>query len=1674
MTKAMTMTIKRAVSTVVAELNPLTSSTLVKEVMGEEQITLAWEQASFTELLIGDYIEHEGSRWTMNTLPTVKKTGTHSFRYDAVFQSTKYDVAKAVYMLFDNTPTPPKGEFSMTGNATMFMELLVANLNRLSGTSLWSLGQVVEGTEYITLTFSNEDCLSVLGRLADEFNTEYHVTNRIIHLKRFSTDRKITLKYGSSLYDIERVSVDSSGLVTRLYPYGSTRNLPGNYRGGSMPLCLPDDMGQYLESLNASNFGIVERSKSFDEIYPRLSSGGAGVVTDVGDALTFKDSALDFDVNDCLMDGTEAKVHFITGQCAGYDFEIQRYNHATKTFTLIPNQQENDFTLPTGDIRPAVGDKYVLLDIVMPDSYRLNAEQELADKASEWLEQNDTPKVSYRATFSAIYARQNLQNVECGDTVRIEDADMGIAEDIRIVKLTKGIADYWTVQFDLSDTVTKTTLQHIIGDIATVQNDVVVSNQMINENARRSYLNNKELREMVFDTDGYFDPENIKPLSIETSMLSVGARAQAFQLSILLQPNYAGNAQVLQWSAGLLAHFTMDDESVMEWALPAGSITITGSNQTIGLYIYAKCSRTASSGTLFLDAAQRKFDADPDYWYFLVGVLHSPVDGVRGISLTYGQTTINGRFIKTGRVQSADGNTFFDLDSGTIQGNIRFQSGQTVEAGIQEAVDGIEIGGRNLLLGTSDEWVNGSWSNWNLIPYAKVDVVGGKYYTAAVELKDVVTSDGVNVGLQIHWYDADNQLTQSANGAESVANGSSGRARITAKAPSVAVEGRFVIRKYASGGTTTLKYRRSKLESGKNPTDWTPAPEDVQADIEAAQGSVDDVSAAVDDLETYVDGAFLDGVIDSAEAIAIGQLILTVQAEADAIEATYNKLYTNPFLSGTPKTNLLNAKITFVGSVTDLIDAIDTAIADGQITAAEHTNMNAKFALYNSALASFSTAIEAANQAIQQALDQNAQGYVDNIEIGGRNLLLGTSDEWKNGSWSNWNLIPYARVDVVGGKYYTGAVELKDVVTSDGVNVGLKIFWYDADNVRKESANGAESVANGASGMARITAKAPDDAVKAEFVIRKFASGGSTTLKYRRAKMESGSKPTDWTPAPEDVQADIDDLASDIADIADDGKFTPNEKHQVRREWPNLLWNYLSWGEQGEALGIVTELAAMEAAFLALAKYLNNNVTWTSGIPLWISDAQLSVTTTVVPATFRAKFADYYESLNALIAKIGEVNEANTAALGYLAEAIANDTTIQGGLISTSLIKVGAKQFGEGGGLSWIEKAGINGTGEGDDTPRIYAGGTLAKAVQRVAGILTNSAKFVVTQGGKIFGMDVELYGSMSTAPPGGKRILLDHDSSSMNIYDESGDMKATVSSDAIIALSKLLAPNSNSVDASQSISLMQTNGSDTDTKLSAPLILPATSDNYTITTPPVVCVCYGIQDTTPPGHTGAVGASASVSAFLVKADNSEVPLGSVGIFAFVAGESSTENLTIPSKSFGPLPSGTYKMKLTASVSASNVWATASASIRIVAPDNTLSGVSDVEVSRIYRNGIFLIQDTNNYMYMNPMGVVEKSEKAPDRPGVLLAGNVASGGGGSNFWGPKKHSSKLPIKTAAGTYTVYHSAGHTGYTVQVTLGTKQSTAVVSSKTDSSFKVTTYNSEGTAADTAFEFAMFGEN
>lgn len=735
--------IKRGLSNV-SNVNPLSSSNMSKAVMGDEQITLVWEAPAFVPYFIGDYIFVDGSYWTMNQLPTVKKLSSKLWQYNAIFQSTKYELLKAMYLLFDNTETLPSGEFSLTGTADTFINLLIDNMNRLSGAGTWIAGQIIQNTEYKTLTFSNEDCLTVLTRLAEEFNTEYHVNGTVIHLIKTSTERAITLQYGSTLYDIERSSVNSSDIVTRLYPFGSTKNLAVNYRGGNSPLRIPALSGNYIES-NVNLYGVIEKSKTFEDVYPRLSSGGAGSVTSVGDIFTFSDSNLDFNINECMIDGVPPKIHFNTGQCAGYDFEIKSYNNTTKTFVIVSNTQENNLTLPTADIKPDVADKYVILDIAMPSAYLTAAEAELLIRAQEFIVQNSTPKVEYKTTFSAIYAKQNLQNVECGDTVTILDDDMGINESIRIIKIQKGLTDYWTIQFDLANAVSTTRIERIEGNVSTLENKVILSNKQINKNNLRSYQQSKELQEMVFDPDGYFDSSNIKPQSIETTMLSVNAKSQSFQLNTLLQPNYQANHQVLHWSAGVLTHFTILDDQIKEWSISEGSITLTGTNETAALYIYARCQRANTIADIYLDTVARKFDEGATYYYFLIGILHSPIDSVRGISLSYGMTTINGQFIKTGVISSVDGTSWFNLNTGEFKGTFKFLSGDNIEdviAGVEAIASSADYL-RAALTGSTD--INGGLLATNVLLMKALSglVTGGMSGLTTIP----GTSDPDNVGL---------------------------------------------------------------------------------------------------------------------------------------------------------------------------------------------------------------------------------------------------------------------------------------------------------------------------------------------------------------------------------------------------------------------------------------------------------------------------------------------------------------------------------------------------------------------------------------------------------------------------------------------------------------------------------------------------------------------------------------------------------------------------------------------------------------------------------------------------------------------------------------------------------------------------------------------------------------
>lgn len=78
----------------------------------------------------------------------------------------------------------------------------------------------------------------------------------------------------------------------------------------------------------------------------------------------------------------------------------------------------------------------------------------------------------------------------------------------------------------------------------------------------------------------------------------------------------------------------------------------------------------------------------------------------------------------------------------------------------------------------------------------------------------------------------------------------------------------------------------------------------AQNTANAAVESAKNANTAVGDLNDYVDGAFADGIITEAEAKAIEKYINTVNNTKAAVEAAYNKLYTNAYLTGTAKPGL--------------------------------------------------------------------------------------------------------------------------------------------------------------------------------------------------------------------------------------------------------------------------------------------------------------------------------------------------------------------------------------------------------------------------------------------------------------------------------------------------------------------------------------------------------------------------------------------------------------------------------------------------------------------------------------------------------------------------------------------------------------------------------------------------
>ena len=701
----------------------LKSAAQNSSLMGDDNVQLSIVSSELLNLGKGDKIIVEGEEYTIRTKVNREMLSDNHYVHDATFYGVMYELMKSLYRNTDANGKSSKSTFDLTYNIRDFVKVLIYNVSR-DYPGLWAFDEAnCPDTEPRTISFARNNCLQVLQMLCSdrEFDLEFLITQkdgvRTIHIGKFGAkvvppggNAFFEWGKGNGLYKLKEQKVDDKTIITRLWVEGGTTNIRSDYRDYSERLQLPfpvrlnkkehklwdgtivppqseyigisDDNKRYLEDGDLRDaLGSDEDAVTYDNIFPKRTGTVTALVAD--DINSFIDDTMDFDLNEkddkgtkYLINEVSAKINFISGKLAGQQFELAKkggYDHATKRFTLIPFTDNRGLTIPTTEseaYRITEGDTYKITDIHLPKSYEDDAEEDLWYAGYNEFKPRTQARAQYQLTFERSYFLNALPSdsettvFHVGNYVPVKDERFGIEKNIRIQKVTKNLLVEHDYTLTLSDITAISPITQTVVDVG--RHETIIENNRLRDltKARRGWRTTEELRTMVYDTDGYFDPENIKPNSIDTNMLTVGSKSQQFVLiDVILQANVNGISNRFDASAGVLAHLTIDDEIIKHWNMAADSFTLSSPK---GYYVFAKCSKKSTDGIWYVTQEQLKVEPteDPNNYYFQVGILgsvHSD-DDFRDFTTTYGFTRINGNTITTGKIITSDKECYLDLD----------------------------------------------------------------------------------------------------------------------------------------------------------------------------------------------------------------------------------------------------------------------------------------------------------------------------------------------------------------------------------------------------------------------------------------------------------------------------------------------------------------------------------------------------------------------------------------------------------------------------------------------------------------------------------------------------------------------------------------------------------------------------------------------------------------------------------------------------------------------------------------------------------------------------------------------------------------------------------------------------------------------------------------------------
>ncbi|WP_407934096.1 hypothetical protein [Capnocytophaga sputigena] len=688
--------------------------------MGEHTLTLYFSLSTYTDIPTGAWCEFANERYTLNQPAKIVKHNTRNFEYTLTMDSEGANLKNYKF----RNPNDKTLKFPFTASPRYHVQILVDCLNMID--SGWQVGNCIEASEKL-VSYNHNNCLEALEMIAKAFETEYEIIGKTIHLHKveYFKNNPLPLQYGKGKGFKTGVSrTTEQSRITRLYVQGGDRNIDRS-KYGNKELLLPksqeytyegvtfvsDDKGLSITIKNAQNNGFVnEQSLDLSHIYPKRKgtvSGFFAVDIDKHFYDIFDDSipqALDF--NAMQIKGEKMLIYFESGMLSGREFEVSNYNHAEKRFQLVP-KEEDGVTMPNDIFRPNIGDEYSVYNMQMPNAYisdnatKSGASWEMMKEACKYLYENRTDLFTFTGDLDGIYAKKHWANIggrlKMGAYINFSDTEFQRNPvPIRIVGLKEYVNNPYSPQIELSNKVQG---HSFASEMRKLQNQEVYFGELNKRTQSLTKRSWRDAQETIKQIEAAF-PEytkSIVPATVQTMMALIGNKSTQFDFVVsktnpIKAPHtlyFDKNTKQINAGSGWLKHFTLgttdinpnrNANSYKYWNIPA---FVSGrlDDKAKTYYLYIKASKTAETGEFILSENKIDIEQEAGFYHFLYATVNSEYEGERGIAKLNGFTEITGGQIKTDKITSGNGEQYIHLfdDHIEIKANLKITDGNKTE-----------------------------------------------------------------------------------------------------------------------------------------------------------------------------------------------------------------------------------------------------------------------------------------------------------------------------------------------------------------------------------------------------------------------------------------------------------------------------------------------------------------------------------------------------------------------------------------------------------------------------------------------------------------------------------------------------------------------------------------------------------------------------------------------------------------------------------------------------------------------------------------------------------------------------------------------------------------------------------------------------------------------------------